>query len=62
MTVHLQVKGKQKAKALQSDGMSAACRRGSHGSCAVLRCQCSCHAAVLKQPITRCHAEDPYHS
>ena len=53
MTVHLQVAGKQKAKSLQSDQISAACRRGHHGSCSVLRCQCSCHGAVLK-PVTRC--------
>jgi hypothetical protein len=55
MMVRLVVAGKQKARALQSDGISSHCRKQRHSQCAVLRCRCTCHAAVFK-PITRCHA------
>lgn len=56
MKPRLQIAGIQRAKALQNDGLSANCRRKSHGSCAVLRCRCSCHGPQPSQPISRCRA------
>jgi hypothetical protein len=31
---------------LRQDNLSAACRRGTHGSCSSLNCQCSCNHPV----------------